>query len=317
MGLIGDFLAYYDTSMNIDNSSNYYSATEFKCSHSWWQSNDIYYSRNEQDFTDILQSINSYEQLSDISYTITTYENVNINIPSDICNNTFDINNSYNKIFNIELDNSELSNNDISRVLIYKYPLLEYYDNSYSYNENKFYINKNNEFSDVSYLDISLSNNSIVYSTDCTDMSTHVLDVSSSNYYGPIQYLYEYYTYLLNNCKNLYYKNAYFRIDNIRFFDGNDISGNANVNKIYKKSIILQCLISVYENKNLVDEVINYKRIGCFTYRKEIYKEDVIENIWNYCYNNIKIELENYNKNIIDNNELFKNIDISSTIIDY
>ena len=26
-----------------------------------------------------------------------------------------------------------------------------------------------------------------------------VLDVSSTNYYGPIQYLYEYYTYLLNN----------------------------------------------------------------------------------------------------------------------
>ena len=46
------------------------------------------------------------------------------------------------------------------------------------------------------------------------------------------------------------------------FFDGNDISGNTNVYKIYKKSIIIQCLISVYENKNLVDEVINYKRIG-------------------------------------------------------
>ena len=43
MGLIGDFVAYYDGSVNFDISGDYYSATEFKCCHSWWQSNDIYY----------------------------------------------------------------------------------------------------------------------------------------------------------------------------------------------------------------------------------------------------------------------------------
>ena len=44
--------------------------------------------------------------------------------------------------------------------------------------------------------------------------------------------------------------------------------------------------------------------------------EENINNIWEYCYNNLKIELKKYLYDNINKNEIFRYFDISSTIID-
>ena len=150
MGLIG-YLLYYDEDYyynnDLDNLLNIYDNSNII------QYNRLqFYSNNVNKF--VILNDNYYEFKNfvdnfDLSINITTMENINIHIPSDICNNKFTYN--YEKIekkFNINLTYEELSQTDISRIIIYNNPIDKFFNENLSKTQqndyNSFYINNNN-----------------------------------------------------------------------------------------------------------------------------------------------------------------------------
>jgi len=279
MGLIGYYLAVEDerdTSGNIINPNFY-----------------IKYSGNlktNTDIMDISNTIGMYETSNNGPYNYIATKSTNINVPSDISLNKGDIFNytdtEINKTFKIKLINDEKSGDIITRKLKYNKNVNNNFFKDPSFNDPMFYINANN---------------------------SNIDDISSNM-------LYEYINYLNDNCKDLIYKDVYYRIEAIRFFEGDDLSSNDytfnNQNKIIKKELLLDSLINVYENIDLSEEINNNKNIGLFKFTSKLTKEENINNIWEYCYNNLKIELKKYLYDNINNNEIFRYFDISSTIID-
>ena len=279
MGLIGYYLAVEnerDYSGNIINPNFY-----------------IKYSGNlktNTDIMDISNIIGMYETSNNGPYNYIATKSTNINVPSDISLNKGDIFNytdtEINKTFKIKLNNDEKSGDIITRKLKYNKNVNNNFFKDPSFNDPMFYIKANN---------------------------SNIDDISSNM-------LYEYINYLNDNCKDLIYKDVYYRIEAIRFFEGDDLSSNDytfnNQNKIIKKELLLDSLINVYENIDLSEEINNNKNIGLFKFTSKLTKEENINNIWEYCYNNLKIELKKYLYDNINNNEIFRYFDISSTIID-
>ena len=281
MGLIGYYLAVEnerDYSGNIINPNLYIK----RC-----------YSGNlktNTDIMDISNTIGMYETSNNGPYNYIATKSTNINVPSDISLNKGDIFNytdtEINKTFKIKLINDEKSGDIITRKLKYNKNVNNNFFKDPSFNDPMFYIKANN---------------------------SNIDDISASMFY-------EYINYLNDNCKDLIYKDVYYRIEAIRFFEGDDLSSNDytfnNQNKIIKKELLLDSLINVYENINLSEEINNNIPIGLFKFTSKLTKEENINNIWEYCYNNLKIELKKYLYDNINNNEIFRYFDISSTIID-
>ena len=155
MGLIGNLLYYDDDcyyNNHLDNLLNIYD-----------NSNIIPYNRLQLIYNNVNHFVILNENYSefknfvdkvDLSINITTMEKINIHIPSDICNNKFTYN--YEKIeknFNINLTNEELSQTDISRIIIYNNPIDKFFNEKLSNTQqndyNSFYINNNNTLSDI------------------------------------------------------------------------------------------------------------------------------------------------------------------------
>ena len=239
---------------------------------------------------DISNTIGMYETSNNGPYNYIATKSTNINVPSDISLNKGDIFNytdtEINKTFKIKLINDEKSGDIITRKLKYNKNVNNNFFKDPSFNDPMFYIKANN---------------------------SNIDDISASMFY-------EYINYLNDNCKDLIYKDVYYRIEAIRFFEGDDLSSNDytfnNQNKIIKKELLLDSLINVYENINLSEEINNNIPIGLFKFTSKLTKEENINNIWEYCYNNLKIELKKYLYDNINNNEIFRYFDISSTIID-
>ena len=281
MGLIGYYLAVEnerDYSGNIINPNLYIK----RC-----------YSGNlktKRDIIDISNTIGMYETSNNGPYNYIASKSTNINVPSDVSLNKGDIFNytdtEINKTFKIKLINDEKSGDIITRKLKYNKNVNNNFFKDPSFNDPMFYINANN--------------------SNIDDISSNMLD--------------EYINYLNDNCKDLIYKDVYYRIEAIRFFEGEDLSSNDytfnNQNKIIKKELILDSLINIYENIDLSEEINNNKNIGLFKFTSKLTKEENINNIWEYCYNNLKIELKKYLYDNINKNEIFRYFDISSTIID-
>jgi len=351
MGLIG-YLLYYDEDYyynnDLDNLLNIYD-----------NSNIIQYNtlqliyNNENHF--VILNDNYYEFKNfvdnfDLSINITTMENINIHIPSDICNNKFTYN--YEKIekkFNINLTYEELSQTDISRIIIYNNPIDKFFNENLSKTQqndyNSFYINNNNTLSDIriDYMmtDISttyfvvdsniysdnkpIDNKPFDYSfniNNLSDYSLNILDPAISHIdpkYVNLEQSILHIDMLNSQYKNVIYKNCYYRIEGIRFFEGNDLSFSDNnynnSDKTIKKKLILDSLIYVYENKNLITEIKDKKHICFYKFRTEIRKED-LNNIWGYCYSEFKKYITKQMDYVINKNEVFKFFDVSSSFVD-
>tara|TARA_Y100000996_G_C22503037_1_gene635218 strand:- start:138 stop:1196 length:1059 start_codon:yes stop_codon:yes gene_type:complete len=351
MGLIGNFLYYDDDcyyNNHLDNLLNIYD-----------NSNIITYNRlqliynNANHFVILNENYSEFKSFVDkvdLSINITTMEKINIHIPSDICNNKFTYN--YEKIeknFNINLTNEELSQTDISRIIIYNNPIDKFFNENLSNTQqndyNSFYINNNNTLSDIriDYMmtDISttyfvvdsniysdnktIDNKLIDYSfniNNLSDYSLNILDPATSHIdpkYVNLEHSIQYIDMINSHYKNVIYKNCYYRIEGIRFFEGNDLSFSDNnydnSDKNIKKKLILDSLIYVYENKNLITEIKDKKHICFYKFRTEIRKED-LNNIWGFCYSEFKKYITNHMDYVINKNEVFKFFDVSSSFVD-
>lgn len=346
MGLIG-YLLYYDEDyyhnnpldnlLNIYDNSNIlqYNRLQFTSNNvnNFLILNETYY-----DFKNFVNNV-------DLSINITTMENINIHIPSDISNNNFTYNyEKKEKKFNINLKNEELSQTDISRIIIYNKPIDKFFNENLSKTQqndyHSFYINNNNTLSDITidYMmtDISTTyfvvdsniysdNKSIDYSfniNNLSDYSLNILDPAISHIdpnYVNLEQSIQYIDMLNSHYKNVIYKNCYYRIEGIRFFEGNDLSFSDNnynnSDKTIKKKLILDSLIYVYENKNLITEIKDKKHICFYKFRTEIRKED-LNNIWGFCYSEFKKYITKHMDYVINKNEVFKFFDVSSSFVD-
>ena len=126
--------------------------------------------------------------------------------------------------------------------------------------------------------------------------------------------------YIDYHCHGLIFKNAYYRIRSINFTENNDLSLNHEYfnlqNKLLKKTVMIEVLVDIYENIDIIREINESRYIGSCIFRKEINKEDNISNLWEYCYDNLKILLKKYIEDSINNFKLFEYSDVSSNIID-
>jgi len=291
MGLIGCYLAFgFD---NQDHSGNiYYYYPKMNIHYPIFKLITNYSDnmKTKRDIIDISNTIGMYETSNNGPYNYIATKSTNINVPSDISLNKGDIFNytdtEINKTFKIKLINNEKSGDNITRKLKYNKNVNKNFFKDPSFNDPFFYISANN--------------------SNINDLSSNMLS---------------YYIYYLNNtCKDLIYKEVYYRISQIRFYEGNDLSSNNQYfnspNKIIKKKLILDCIVEIYENNNLVDEINNNKLINILRFYTQVNKEDNINCLWKHCYDNLKILLKNYIDYNINNNEIFRYFDISSNIID-
>tara|TARA_B000000477_G_scaffold118112_1_gene117346 strand:- start:395 stop:1345 length:951 start_codon:yes stop_codon:yes gene_type:complete len=245
----------------------------------------------------------------------------NIKVPSDISlenGDTFiytDIETNNN--FTIKLEDNEKSGGNIIRKLNYNV-LKKTPDNSSSY------VNIHNVICDSSF-DCKLNDNSFNY--------TYFSEFIHQNDMYSLESYYDNYGDVYDNsnikiegayidyyCHGLIFKNAYYRIKSINFTENNDLSLN-NVyfnlqNKLLKKKVMIEVWVDIYENIDIIKEIDENRYIGTCNFRKEINKEENITNLWEYCYDNLKILLKKYIDNCINNFKLFEYSDVSSNIID-
>lgn len=78
---------------------------------------------------------------------------------------------------------------------------------------------------------------------------------------------------------------------------------------------MIEVWVDIYENIDIVREIKENRYIGTCNFRKEINKEDNISNLWEYCYDNLKILLKKYLNDCVNNFKLFEYLDISSNMI--
>lgn len=245
----------------------------------------------------------------------------NIKVPSDISlenGDTFiytDIETNNN--FTIKLEDNEKSGGNIIRKLNYNV-LKKTPDNSSSY------VNIHNVIYDSSF-DCRLNDNSFNYTyfSEFTHQNDMYSFESYNDNYGDVydnSIIKIEGTYIDYYCHGLIFKNAYYRIKSINFTENNDLSLN-NVyfnlqNKLLKKKVMIEVWVDIYENIDIIKEIDENRYIGTCIFRKEINKEENITNLWEYCYDNLKILLKKYIDNCINNFKLFEYSDVSSNIID-
>ena len=230
MGLVGYYLAFgFDNQDYSGNIYYYYAKMNIHYPNFKLITNYSGNLKTKTDIMDISNIIGMYETSNNGPYNYIATKSTNINVPSDVSLNKGDIFNytdtEINKTFKIKLINNEKSGDNITRKLKYNKNVNKNFFKDPSFNDPMFYINANN---------------------------SNIDDISSNM-------LYEYINYLEENCRNLIYKDVYYRIGQIRFYQGNDLSSNNHYfnspNKIIKKKLILDCIVEIYENNDLVDEI--------------------------------------------------------------
>lgn len=314
MGLIGYYLA-----LNYQTKNNDY---RFDLNH--YDISNINYSDleiNGEKYNKSNVRRPFYLYLGDEEGITVSYKKIsNIKIPYDISlenGDTFtytDI--ETNKNFKIKLENNEKSGENIIRKLKYN-KIKKLADIS------RGYINIHNVMYDASF-DCKLNDNSYnysYYSELINKKHLYRFDNYDDDYGTVYDNSYISVNDVYNNyyCYGLVFKNAYYRIKTINFNENSDLSIN-NVyydieNKLLKKKVLIEVWVDIYENIDIVREIKENRYIGTCNFRKEINKEDNISNLWEYCYDNLKILLKKYLNDCVNNFKLFEYLDISSNMI--
>ena len=315
MGLKGYYLAldYQSVSNDFNFNLNNYDISENNYS-------DLEINGSKYNKSAIKEPFYFYDSSADV-VALYYKKYSNIKVPSDISlenGDTFiytDIETNNN--FTIKLEDNEKSGGNIIRKLNYNV-LKKTPDNSSSY------VNIHNVIYDSSF-DCKLNDNLFNY--------TYFSEFIHKNDMYSLESYYDNYSDVYDNsnikiegvyidyyCHGLIFKNAYYRIKSINFTENNDLSLN-NVyfnlqNKLLKKKVMIEVWVDIYENIDIIKEIDENRYIGTCNFRKEINKEDNITNLWEYCYDNLKILLKKYIDNCINNFKLFEYSDVSSNIID-